>query len=125
VIVGQAEQMRNDGRADLVWSVLAGFALLALVLVGIIGAGGLVFIAAQGSLGCELQATDSNYGRRSWSAVPPGPVCTYTTEVNGVDTVDGPSPVTSLWLLTLLMLAIAFVFSLRRALHARALLHSG
>jgi hypothetical protein len=85
----------------------------------------LVFIAAQGSLGCELQATDSNYGRRSWSAVPPGPVCTYTTEVNGVDKVDGPSPVTSLWLLTLLMLAIAFVVSLRGAGHARALLHSG
>jgi hypothetical protein len=125
VIVGQAEQMRNDGRAELVWNVLAGFALLALVLAGIIGAGGLAFIAAQGPLGCELQGTDSNYGRRSWSAVPPGPVCTYTTEVNGVDKVDGPSPVTSLWLVMLLMLAIAFVVSLRGAGHARALLHSG
>lgn len=48
----------------------------------------------------------SNYGTLGWSVLPPGPTCTWTVEANGFDKVQGPSPVMSVWLITLIVLGI-------------------
>ena len=110
--------MREPSR--FAWILVAALSVIAWVGVALVGLAGLTIIAFQGDLGCELRASDSNYGTLSWSAVPPGPVCTFTTAQNGVDKVDGPSPDTSIWLLSLVGLGVASAWTVRRAMREGA-----
>jgi hypothetical protein len=112
--------MQDSEFAKGSWTLVAGLAMCVWIFLALVGAAWLAFISMQGDLGCALSGSDSNFGTLSWSALPPGPVCTYTADWNGVDKVDGPSPVTSVWLLTLVALAVIFVWSVRRAVRERA-----
>lgn len=84
---------------------------VALLCFGLAWAG---IIELQDDLGCEHAAGESNYGEQSWSVLPPGPVCSWTAEVNGVDDVRGPTPVMSAWLPTLFMLGTLVVWRARQ-----------
>ena len=97
------------------WTGVGAFSAFVCVVVTILGLGGLLLINFEGDLGCELSGSDSNYGELTWSLVPPGPACTFTSEVNGVDKVDGPSPVTSIWLVLVSSSAVFSVWALLRA----------
>ena len=60
-------------------------------------------VVVDDELYCELEQGDSNFGTVSWSLLPPGPKCTYTVAMNGLDRVEGPGPVTSIWVSALVM----------------------
>lgn len=77
------------------------------------GAGYSGLVAGMGDLGCEADPADasvgfrdSNYGRMEWSSIPPGPRCSWTVEANGFAASDGPSPIWSLWVLTVVALGL-------------------
>jgi hypothetical protein len=72
---------------------------IAWVSTGVLG---IAAVRELGDLGCEHETSDSNYGELSWSALPFGPVCTWTIEVNDVDDRDGPSILGSIWVLGVL-----------------------
>lgn len=114
--IGHYALMR--GRRRFVWGLLAVVSIVSWVGVALVGLAGLTLIGLEGDLGCDLSGADSNYGTLSWSALPPGPVCTYTVDENGVGKVDGPSPVTSIWLLTLVGLGVGATWTVRRAFEA-------
>lgn len=90
----------------------------------ILGAGWTVFLLVglsyaalvqwMGDLDCEASVGDSNYGSRGWSALPPGPTCTFTRELNGFARVDGPTPVMTVWLVVLALGAVAYLALVRR-----------
>jgi hypothetical protein len=87
-----------------------GAVLGFLVLAGIgIGWGIAIEVLDDGY--CEQG--DSNYGELSWSVVPPGPVCTWTAEANGLDEVRGPTPVMSIWLAAVVGLGALAVWGIR------------
>jgi hypothetical protein len=99
----------------LSWGVIVVLAVLAWIGIAGVGLAWMAVVDFEGDLYCQQPGSDSNYGKLSWSAVPPGPVCTYTAQMNGVDRVDGPTPVTSVWLLTLVGLGSASVWAVRLA----------
>ena len=70
--------------------------------IATVGIGWAAMIGAVDDTYCERG--DSNYGELSWSRLPPGPVCSWTEQRNGFTGTDGPTPVMSIWLLTLLVL---------------------
>lgn len=113
-----SEQMAprtHDRRASrtgwgLAW--LAGGMWAAVLLIGLAYA---AFINNTGDLGCNATTGGSNYGQFGWSVSPPGPTCTYTANLNGFDSVVGPTPVMSVWLVALVAGGIAVVSLIRRS----------
>jgi hypothetical protein len=97
------------------WRVAA--VLLAVSWTGllVLGLAWSVLITFAGDLYCEHSAGDSYFGEFSWSIVPPGPQCTWTTGTSGIDETYGPTPVISIWLLALLTLGGLVVWVVRQA----------
>lgn len=86
---------------------LAGFVDVAgaFVLVALVGTAWGALVIAQDDFYCPHPTRDSDYGELSWSVLPPGPQCTWSTESgNHVDDARGPTPVMSVWLATLAVL---------------------
>lgn len=115
----------SDDPADIVpavggpprayWStsaILIGLAWLAVAAIGV--AYGL-HVWRTGDVYCQVAPKVYDYGELSWSVLPPGPVCTFTADAHGFDGVRGPYPVMSIWLLVLVVGAVAFVVARRRA----------
>lgn len=98
---------RSRRRRQVRWTLLFLFAI-ALAGIGIAYA-----LLLNDVLACPTPGRDSTYGDLSWSVLPPGPRCTWTAAEHGLDRVDGPSPVMSLWLLTLAGLAVRLVRTYR------------
>ena len=88
------------------------WALVVLATLGLAVIGGLYGLLLQfvGDMACPTPGRDSEWGTLSWSVLPPGPRCTWTEELNGIDRVEGPGPVMTAWLLTL---AVAVVVERR------------
>jgi len=101
---------RRSGRR---WVVAAAVAAIFWFALAILGTVGLASVAVLGDAACEK--SESNYGKLSWSTIPPGPVCTWTTSLNGVDEVAGPGPIMSLWLVSLGVLGGGSIWLVRRA----------
>ena len=75
--------------------------LLSAVGVAVVGVLYGLLLQFVGDQACPTPGRDSDWGSLSWSVLPPGPRCTWTEELNGVDRVEGPGPVMSIWLVTL------------------------
>ena len=105
--------MSRNANSSVVSAVVAVTLWIVLAVVGAIG---IAAVDVLGDAGCEK--SESNYGKLSWSTIPPGPVCTWTTEVNGFDEVDGPSPVMSIWLVALTVLGAGSIWLVWRARRA-------
>ncbi len=89
--------------------------LAGLMFLCVLAAGG-VLLAVEGFLadnGCEDFGA-SNYGDFEWSLWPLGSSCTYTEAENGVNARVGPGPTTSVWLVSLVALLAAVVYSFFR-----------
>jgi hypothetical protein len=99
---------RAHGRRQVVWTLLFLFTV-ALALVGIAYA-----VLLDDLLACPTPGADSDWGRLSWSVRPPGPRCTFTEELNGVDLVEGPGPGMSIWLAVSLALTVVLARAFRR-----------
>ena len=68
------------------------------------GIGVFAIVALAGDAVCASpRYGDSNYGRMTWSVLPPGHRCTYTRELNGYDDKPGPSLYPSAYLLVLVV----------------------
>lgn len=80
-------------------------AFMATIGLALIGAGYGTLLALVDGFACPTPGADSEWGELSWSVLPPGPRCTWTAELHGVDRVEGPGPVTTLWLLILAVMA--------------------
>lgn len=94
-------------------TAIAAVLVISWLVITFAGAGYGAAISSMGDLGCEADPEDapvgfrdSNYGRMEWSSVPPGPRCVWTIEVNGFAASDRPSPIWSLWLLTVIVLGL-------------------
>lgn len=97
------------------WAVIiVGSAWTVLLLAGLAHG---ALIEMMGDSRCEATVGDSNYGAHGWSTLPPGPTCTFTTEVNGFARVDGPTPVMTVWLAVLALGALAYLALVRRHQH--------
>jgi hypothetical protein len=94
--------------------VLAFFVVVPWFLLFTVGVGWAVFIESFELSYCEHDRHDSASGELSWSVLPPGPVCTWTVEENGFADTRGPTPVMSLWLLSLLGLGYVTVLAVQR-----------
>ena len=92
------------------WTTLWWAGLVATVTVALTGALLLSYVDGDATY-CALDGADSNYGVASLSLFPPGPECTYTRSLNGVDRVDGPGPATSIWLATLIIAGTALIWT--------------
>lgn len=68
-----------------------------------------LFVLFAGDAGCARRTGDSNYGRLEWSAVPPGPRCVSTKQLNGVDASDGPGWEESAYLIVLVTGGLALL----------------
>lgn len=99
---------RSRRRRQVAWTLLFLFTV-ALALVGIAYA-----VLLNDVLACPTPGRDSEWGRLSWWVLPPGPRCTFTEELNGVDRVDGPGPGMSIWLAALATFALVLVRGYRR-----------
>jgi len=88
--------------------VVAATAWFAVLLMGL---GYAVLLQLLGDAACSLDPSGSNYGELGWSVVPPGPTCTFTHELHGIDEVRGPTPVMSVWILVLVAGAVALVLA--------------
>jgi hypothetical protein len=102
-------------RPGLFSAVLLGGAWLLVASTGLAYAALITFL---GDVGCEHEVGDSNYGEFSWSVFPPGPVCTWTPRLHGFSEKQGPTVVTSVWLVTLVVLGWLAIRSIRRFAHA-------
>ena len=87
--------------------------------VALAGVGYGVLLDFIGDAACPTPGRDSQWGRLSWSVLPPGPKCTWTEPLHGIDRVDGPGSVMSLWLVGLGLLAVGLVRWHRRAFPLR------
>lgn len=106
---------RNSiGRGRLL-ALVAAAGWSAILLFGLAYA---AFVNYMGELGCAASAGDSNYGRRDWSVLPPGPTCTYTSDLNGFDRVDGPTPIMFIWIVGLVLGAAVCLALLSRSRRA-------
>ena len=95
-------------RRQVGWTLLFLFTV-ALALIGI------GYAMLLGDLtACPTPGQNSNWGEFSWSALPPGPRCTFTLEANGLNRVDGPGLGMSIWLATLIALAVVLCRTWRR-----------
>lgn len=99
---------RELRRRQVAWTLLFLFTV-ALTLIGIAYA-----MLLDDVLACPTPGADSNWGRLSWSVLPPGPRCTWTEELNGIDRVEGPGPGMSIWLAVLGTLAVVLARAYRR-----------
>lgn len=86
---------RRRARSLASWAVAGWW----LVLLTGIGHGAMVLLI--GDAYCEPFEGSSTYGTLRWSALPPGPTCTFVAEFHGFDAVRGPYPVMSIWLAVL------------------------
>jgi len=59
-------------------------------------------------------------GELDWSLVPAGPRCTWADEQDGSDRTRGPSPIWTMWLLTLLILGWLIMRAARGAMRVAA-----
>ncbi len=99
---------RAHRRRQVAWTLLFLFTV-ALALVGVAYA-----MLLDDLLACPTPGADSNWGSLSWSVLPPGPRCTFTEELNGMDLVEGPGPGMSIWLAALVTLAVVLAREFRR-----------
>lgn len=103
------------GPPRVYWSTSVVLIGLAWFIIAAIGTAYGLLVWDMGELYCPVEQGASTWGELSWSILPPGPVCTFTADVHGFDEVRGPYPVMSIWLLVLVVGAIAFVVARRRA----------
>lgn len=103
------------GPARVRWSTSVILIGLVWFIVAAIGTAYGLLVWDMDSMYCPVEQGVSTYGELSWSILPPGPVCTFTADVHGFDEVRGPYPVMSIWLLVLVIGAVAFVVARRRA----------
>jgi hypothetical protein len=89
-------------RRSLIWTLVL-LSAVGLAVVGVLYGLLLQFV---GDLACPTPGRDSDWGSLSWSILPPGPRCTWTEELNGIDRADGPGPVMTAWLVTLALAAV-------------------
>ena len=94
-------------------AAIAALLVISWLVISFAGAGAAAVLSGMGGAGCEADPADapvgfrdSNYGRMEWSSVPPGPHCVWTVEVNGFAASDRPSPIWTLWLLTVVVLGL-------------------
>lgn len=86
----------KDKRPRVRWLALLAVGAWSLTLVLGVGYGS--WAQTMGDFACETFEGGSQYGELRWSALPPGPTCTFTAGVHGFDEVRGPYPATSIWL---------------------------
>lgn len=103
------------GPSRVPWSTSVVLIGLAWFIIAAIGTAYGWLVWDMGEMYCPVEQGASTYGELSWSILPPGPVCTFTAEVHGFDEVRGPYPVMSIWLVVLVVGAVAFVIARRRA----------
>lgn len=95
------------------WRLLswaAALSWLGLLLIGLAWGALILFL---GDMYCDRGR--SNYGDLSWSWLPPGPVCTWTEQSDGVAGRAGPTWVMTTWLVVLLVWGLAARFAFRKA----------
>jgi hypothetical protein len=92
-------------------TAIAALLVTIWLVITLAGVGAGTLLTSMGDLSCEADPADapvgfrdSNYGHMAWSFVPPGPHCVWTVETNGFAASDRPSPIWSLWLLTVVAL---------------------
>lgn len=84
------------------------WAMLSLWLVMLLSGFGFVALtAAFQSANCYR--ADSNRGTLTWSLVPPGHVCTWTTARNGLDARQGPGAWPSVYVALMAVSGVALV----------------
>lgn len=116
IVIAQrrARARRRRGLEGADWSSSVVVIGLAWFIIAAIGTGYGLLVWDMGEMYCPIEQGLSTYGELSWSILPPGPVCTFTPDVHGFDEVRGPYPVMSIWLLVLVIGAVAFVVARRR-----------
>lgn len=107
VLVAEDRQLR---KRQVVWTLVFLFTV-SLALIGV--AYGL-FVEYADGLTCPTPGADSNWGELSWSVLPPGPRCTWSEELNGIDRVEGPGPVMSSWIVAVAGLSVGLMRAHRR-----------
>ena len=113
--VGHSGRVTQRGRIVVaVAAVLVWFGALTL------GLGAIAVLELDAGLLCERAGSDANYGQVEWSLLPPGPRCRWTEEINGVDAVEEPGPLTSIWLAALVGLGLPVVWAIRRVARGAA-----
>lgn len=95
---GVASLSGGQGRRRTRLRFLAFLASVVWVGILLVGVAYGVLVEALGPTYCELTPGSSAYGELGWSVLPPGPTCTFTEAVHGIDAVRGPYPVMSIWL---------------------------
>ena len=105
-------RITGDGGLSRVVAYVAT-ACWAIVLLAGLGYG--VLVQLYGDAYCEPFEGSSQYGDLGWSALPPGPTCSFTVDVHGFDEVRGPYPVMSAWLLALAVGGLVCIILLRRS----------
>jgi len=108
VTVAQEHEHSRLRERQVLWTLLFLFTV-GLALVGIAYA-----MVLDDFFACPTPGADSDWGRLSWSVFPPGPRCTFTEELNGIDRVDGPGPGMSIWLVVLAALTVVLAREYRR-----------
>ncbi len=83
---------KQRGWVGLWWAMVSLW--LVLVLAGV---GSVAMTAAFHDESC-FRNGDANPGMLSWSAMPPGHICTWTREQSGFDAVQGPGAWPSIYL---------------------------
>lgn len=106
--VTRRRRLPTDPRA------LARIAAVIWAIALVVGLGYAILINDMAELYCEPIAGSSDYGAFASSIIPPGPTCTFTEAVHGFDAVRGPSPVMSVWLVSLALGAMWILLLLRR-----------
>ncbi len=110
LVVAAAVPIFASSRRWRLLAVIAGLSCLGILLIGLAW-GALITFLDWGYCG----RGDSNYGKLGWSLLPPGPTCTWTVESNGVDASWGPTPVMTIWLITLILLGVVARLLVRKA----------
>jgi len=91
------------------WAGGLWWAVLALWLVMLLaGIGFVVLTAAFPGQSC-YRGGASRQGTLSWSAVPPGYVCTWATEQGGLDARQGPGSLPTVYLTLMAVTGLALV----------------
>lgn len=108
VLLAEDRQLR---KRQVVWTLVFLFTI-SLALIGVAYG---MFVEYADGLTCPTPGMDSNWGELSWSVLPPGPRCTWSEELNGITRVEGPGPVMSVWLASLVILTVSLGRVYRRA----------
>ena len=100
--------------------LFARLAVAAWVLVLLLSVGYVALVHLLGEEYCEvfegssIFENNAVYGELRWSALPPGPTCTFTKDVHGFDEVRGPYSFLSIWLGALVVGGALCIAVLRR-----------